>query len=262
MVEGILILPPDYEKGKKYPMLTQLHGGPESSYKKYFSTSYGGYPHVLAGMGYVIFQPNYRGSTGYGDDCMRAIIGHYFEQDIDDILTGIDFLVEKGIADKDKLGAMGWSAGGHLSNWLLVKHSDRFKAIATGAGVANWASFYAQTDMHYIREIWQTGTPYDKADLYKAKSPITFIKGAKTPTIMFCGERDNRVPAPQSWELYIALQRLGVPVEFHLYPGEPHGLRKVAHRVDKMESEIAWFSKYILGKELKKEAAEEEKKAK
>ena len=260
IVEGILILPPDYEKGKKYPMLAQLHGGPESSYKKYFSTSYATYPHVLAGMGYVLFQPNYRGSTGYGDDCMRAIIGRYFEQDIDDILTGIDYLIEKGIADKDKLGAMGWSAGGHLSNWLLVKHSDRFKAIGTGAGVANWASFYAQTDMHYIREIWQTGTPYDKADLYKAKSPITFIKGAKTPTIMFVGERDNRVPAPQSWELYIGLRKMGVPVEFHLYPGEPHGLRKLAHRVDKMEAEVAWFNKYILGKEVKKEQIKKEEK--
>jgi len=254
LVEGLLILPPDYLEGQSYPMITQLHGGPESSYKNSFSTSWSTYPHVLAGRGYVLFQPNYRGSTGYGDDVMRAIIGRYFEDDIDDILSGIDYLVEAGIADPERLGVMGWSAGGHLTNWL-VTHSNRFAAAASGAGMSNWYSFYAQTDMHYIREIWHTGTPYERAELFRAKSPINYVRDASTPTIIFCGANDRRVPAPQSWEMYIGLRRCGVTTEFRLYPGEPHGLRRIAHQRDKMEAELAWFDRYILGIE---EAATEQ----
>ena len=258
--EGLLILPPDYEEGKSYPMIAQLHGGPESSDKNMFSTSWATYPHVLAGKGYVLFQPNYRASTGYGDDVMRAIIGRYFEDDIADIISGIDYLVEQGIADPDKLGCHGWSAGGHLTNWLVTHYSDRFKAAASGAGGANWASFYAQTDMHYIREIWFTAPPYEKPDLFRDKSPISYIRDASTPTIIFCGASDNRVPAPQSWEMYVGLQRYGVESEFRLYPGEPHGLTKLSHQKDKMTSELAWFDKFILGKEpVVEQPAEPEK---
>ena len=245
--EGILILPPDYEEGKRYPTIAQLHGGPESSYKNAFSTSWGTYPHVLAGRGYVLFQPNYRASTGYGDAHMRSLIGRYFEDDINDIISGLDYLIDEGIADPDKLACHGWSAGGHLTNWLVTHYSDRFKAAGSGAGGANWSSFYAQTDMHYIREIWFTAPPYEKPELFRAKSPINYIRDASTPTIIFCGAADNRVPAPQSWEMYVGLQRYGVVSEFHLYPGEPHGLRKLAHQKDKVLSELAWFDKYILG---------------
>ena len=254
--EGILILPRDFEEGKRYPMIVQLHGGPESSYKNMFSTSWSIYPHVLAGRGYVIFQPNYRASTGYGDDVMRSIIGRYFEDDIEDIISGIDYLINKGIADPDKLGCHGWSAGGHLTNWLVTHYSDRFKAAGSGAGMSNWFSFYAQTDMHYIREIWHTGPPYERAELFRAKSPINYIRNAKTPTIIFCGEDDRRVPAPQSWEMYIGLQRYGVTSEFRLYPGEPHGLRKLAHQKDKMIHELAWFERHIRGIEFKEESGE------
>jgi dipeptidyl aminopeptidase/acylaminoacyl peptidase len=260
--EGILILPPDYEEGKRYPLIVQLHGGPESSYKNGFSTSWGTYPHVLAGRGYVLFQPNYRGSTGYGDEVMRAIIGRYFESDIDDIITGVDYLIAQGIADPDKMGCHGWSAGGHLTNWLVTHYSDRFKAAGSGAGGANWFSFYAQTDMHYIREIWFTGPPYERSELFREKSPVNYVRDASTPTIIFCGANDNRVPAPQSWEMYIGLQRYGVTSEFRLYPGEPHGLRKLAHQKDKVIAELAWFDKFILGKEPEPPKAEAEKESK
>ena len=255
--EGILILPPDYEEGKRYPTIAQLHGGPESSYKNSFSTSWGTYPHVLAGRGYVLFQSNYRASTGYGDDHMRSLLGRYFEDDIEDIISGLDYLIDEGIADPDKLACHGWSAGGHLTNWLVTHYSDRFKAAGSGAGGANWFSFYAQTDMHYIREIWFTAPPYEKPDLFRAKSPINYIRNASTPTIIFCGANDNRVPAPQSWEMYVGLQRYGVTSEFRLYPGEPHGLRKLAHQKDKVTAELAWFDKYILG--LEPEEKKEEK---
>ena len=207
---------------RKYPLILQIHGGPESSYKLSFNTSYGTYSNILAGKNYVLLQPNYRGSTGYGDDCMRAIIGHYFEKDWDDLMTGVDYLIDQGIVDADSMAVHGWSAGGHLTNWLVTHYSDRFKAAGSGAGGANWFSFYAQTDMHYIREIWFTAPPYEKPELFRAKSPINYIRNASTPTIIFCGANDNRVPAPQSWEMYVGLQRYGVTSEFRLYPGEPH----------------------------------------
>jgi len=184
---------------------------------------------------------------------MRSIIGRYFEDDIKDIMSGIDYLIEQGIADPERIGCHGWSAGGHLTNWLVTHYSDRFKAAGSGAGGANWFSFYAQTDMHYIREIWFTAPPYEKPELFRAKSPINYIRNASTPTIIFCGAADKRVPAPQSWEMYVGLQRYGVESEFRLYPGEPHGLRKLAHQKDKVVSELAWFDKHILGIEPEKQ---------
>jgi len=249
MVEGILIYPPDYDSSKKYPMVVQLHGGPESSYKNYFSTSWTTYPHVLAGKGFLLFQPNYRGSTGYGDDCMRAIIGHYFEKDIDDIITGVEYLINKGIVDNEHMAVHGWSAGGHLTNWIIT-HFDMFKAASSGAGGANWFSFYAQTDMQYIREIWFDGSPYEKTELFQKKSPVHYAKNCNTPTIIFCGEDDNRVPFPQSLEMYRALKRNGKTVKFVAFPNTYHGLSQLKHQMYKMKKEYSWFMKYLFGKEI------------
>lgn len=157
-VEGLLIYPVNYRAGEKYPLVVQLHGGPASAYLNSFPSSYGTYTHVLAGRGYAVFQPNYRGSTGYGDDFMRQIYGNYFGPSIDDILAGADYLIERGIADAERLGVMGWSAGGHMTNWLIT-HTHRFKAAASGAGVANWVSLYSQTDIRFIREVYLNGAP-------------------------------------------------------------------------------------------------------
>ncbi len=218
MVEGLLIYPIHFKKGRSYPLIAQIHGGPESSVKNAFSTSWGYYPAIWAAHGYMIFQPNYRGSTGYGDACMRTMIGHYFEKDWDDIMTGVEYLVKQGLAHPDSLGIMGWSAGGHETNWT-VTHINRFKAASSGAGGADWFSFYAQTDMHYIREIWFVGSPYDNTQLWQKKSPVMYVKHAKTPTLIFCGEKDRRVPFPQSLEMYRGLKRNGCPVEMVAFPG-------------------------------------------
>jgi len=248
-VEGILITPPGYSPNRRYPLVLQIHGGPESSYQLAFSTSWATYPHVLAGSGYVLFQPNYRGSTGYGDDWMRAIIGHYFEKDWDDLITGVDAMIQRGIAHPESLVVHGWSAGGHLTNWTIT-HTDRFKAAASGAGGANWFSFYAQTDMRYIREIWHASSPYENWEFWIRKSPVLYARNARTPTLIFCGENDPRVPFPQSREMFVALKRNGCPVEFVAFPREGHGLQEPRHQRQKMEKEFNWFEHHLRGAEL------------
>src|SRR6185295_7937692 len=141
MVEGTLVKPPGYETGKRYPLIVQVHGGPAGAFINTFSGTYSTYVHVFAAGGYAVFQPNYRGSANYGEKFRTEIAGDYFRQGFDDIMTGVDELIRRGVADPDKLGLMGWSAGGHWANWTLT-HSNRFKAISSGAGAVNWISMY------------------------------------------------------------------------------------------------------------------------
>jgi dipeptidyl aminopeptidase/acylaminoacyl peptidase len=141
---------------------------------------------------------------------------------------------------------MGWSAGGHLSSWTLTQ-TDRFKAISTGAGAVNWISMYAESDVQGVREFYLGGKPYDAWDNFMNESALKFIKNAKTPTLIHVGEADQRVPKPQSDELYMALKKLGVPVEYIVYPGMPHGLSEPRYQMVKMVSEFNWFEKWIKG---------------
>ncbi|MCP5118945.1 MAG: S9 family peptidase, partial [bacterium] len=245
-VEGLLTKPVDYREGTRYPLIVQIHGGPAGTSTNSFSTGIGYYPHVFAAKGYAVFQPNYRGSSGYGEDFRSRIAGDYFRQGFADVMSGVDYLIERGIADPDKLGHMGWSAGGHWSNWALT-HTDRFKAIASGAGAVNWISMWAQSDMQINREFYFKGKPYENPEHYLEVSPITYIKNAKTPTLIFCGTDDPRVPNPQSRELYMSLQKLGVPVEYIEFPGQGHGISKPRYQLVKMEAELAWFAKWIHG---------------
>jgi dipeptidyl aminopeptidase/acylaminoacyl peptidase len=247
-VEGVLVKPAGFEEGKRYPLIVQVHGGPAGTSTNSFSGSWATYAHVWAGRGYLVFQPNYRGSSGYGEDFRRAIAGDYFRQGFDDIMTGVDALIDRGLADPDKLGHMGWSAGGHWSNWALT-HTDRFKAIASGAGAVNWMSMWAQSDMQINREFYFQGKPYENRAHYLEVSPIAYIENAKTPTLIFCGTADPRVPSPQSRELYMSLKNLGVPVEYIEFPGQGHGLTNPRYELVKMEAELAWFDKWINGKE-------------
>jgi dipeptidyl aminopeptidase/acylaminoacyl peptidase len=247
-VEGVLVKPVGFEEGTRYPLIVQVHGGPAGTSTNAFAGSWSTYAHVWAGRGYLVFQPNYRGSSGYGEDFRRAIAGDYFRQGFDDIMTGVDALIEKGLADPDKMGHMGWSAGGHWSNWALT-HTDRFKAIASGAGAVNWLSMWAQSDMQINREFYFEGKPYENREHYLEVSPIAYIENAKTPTLIFCGTSDPRVPNPQSRELYMSLKNLGVPVEYIEFPGQGHGLTNPRYELVKMEAELAWFDKWIHGKD-------------
>ena len=248
MVEGLLVYPVGYQAGQRYPLLVQIHGGPASATTHAFAGSYGRYDHVYAANGYAMLHPNYRGSTNYGEQFRTAIVGNYFPQAFDDIMSGVDHLIAQGIADADKLGMMGWSAGGHWSNWTLT-HTDRFKAISSGAGAMNWVSMYAQNDSQANREHYFNGTPYDNFDHWLAMSPIKYIRNARTPTLIHVGHDDPRVPRPQSEELHMALKKLGVPTEFIVYPRMGHGLTEPRYQMVKMVAEFSWFEKWIKGKE-------------
>ena len=163
-------------------------------------------------------------------------------------MAGVDYLIAQGLADPGKMGVMGWSAGGHWSNWILT-HTNRFKAISSGAGAMNWLSMYAQNDMQRVRENYFGGLPYDHFEQYWDVSPIKYINNARTPTLIHVVDGDPRVPRPQSEELHMALKKLGVPTEFMVYPGTTHGIPDLRNRLVKAVSEFNWFEKWIRGKQ-------------
>ncbi len=247
-IEGLLVKPAGYDPAKRYPLVVQIHGGPAAASVQSFAGSYSRYDHVWVAAGYVMLHPNYRGSTNYGEKFKTSIVGNYFPQAFGDIMTGVDHLIARGIADPDKMGFMGWSAGGHWSNWTLT-HTNRFKAISSGAGAMNWISMYAQNDSQANRENYFKGAPYDNFEHWWDMSPLKYIKNARTPALIHVGHDDPRVPRPQSEELHMALKKMGVPTEFIVYPRMGHGLTEPRYQMVKMVSEFRWIDKWIHGRE-------------
>lgn len=244
-VGGVLVKPVGYRAGQRYPLIVAIHGGPASADILSFNGGYGS--QVYAGAGYVVLRPNYRGSTNYGQKLKTDIVGNYMAPGYDDIMAGVDHLIAQGIADPNRMGALGWSAGGHWSNWILT-HTDRFKAISTGAGTSNWISMYAQSDVQRNRQFYLGDKlPYDDFDAYWNQSPLKYIKNAKTPTMIHVVEGDPRVPSPQSVELHMALKQLGVPTELFMYPGNTHGISDPRNQLVKSVSEMAWMDFYVRG---------------
>jgi len=245
-VGGVLTKPVGYQPGQKYPLIVAIHGGPASADVLGFNGGYGS--QVYAGQGYMVLKPNYRGSTNYGEAHKTDIIGNYFPQGYDDIMTGVDYLIAQGMVDGDRMGALGWSAGGHWSNWILT-HTDRFKAISSGAGTSNWISMYAQSDVQRNRQHYLGDKlPYEDFEPYWNQSPLKYISNAKTPTMIHVVEGDPRVPSPQSVELHMALKKLNVPTELFMYPGNSHGIPDARNQLVKSVSEMAWMDYYVRGK--------------
>jgi len=249
-VEGLLFYPLDYQAGTRYPLVVQTHGGPASADVFSFEGS-SDYVQVLAGMGYMVFKPNYRGSTGYGDEFLRDMVGHYFSQAHKDVMTGVDYLIERGLVDGNRMAKMGWSAGGHMTN-KIITYTDRFKAASSGAGAVNWISMYAQSDTRVYRTPWFGGTPWQEdapTDQYWQDSPIREIAKVTTPTIVLVGENDERVPMPQSVELYRALKSNGVPTHLYVAPRQGHGWRELQQRLFKANIELDWFERWVTGRD-------------
>ncbi|HSJ10453.1 MAG TPA: S9 family peptidase [Longimicrobiales bacterium] len=244
-VAGVLVRPVGFQPDRRYPLIVAIHGGPASADVLGFNGGYGS--QVYAGAGYVVLKPNYRGSTNYGEKHKTDIVGNYFPPGFDDIMTGVDHLIAEGIVDPERMGVLGWSAGGHWSNWILT-HTDRFKAISSGAGTANWVSMYAQSDMQRVRQFYfGDRLPYEDYEPYWQQSPLRYIRNAKTPTMIHVVEGDPRVPSPQSVELHMALRKLGVATELFVYPGSTHGIPDPRNQLVKAVSEMAWMDYYVRG---------------
>lgn len=258
-IEGLLIYPVAYEAGKRYPTIALIHGGPSGVWTQSFPGSWANFGHVWAGKGWAVFYPNVRGSSGYGEKFMLSNIKDWGGGDYQDIQTGLDHLISKGIADPDKLGQAGWSYGGYMTAWTLTQ-TNRFKAVMVGAGLTNMYSMYSTNDLQRILEGYFGGQPWDDAEFYWSRSAMAFIKKAKTPTLILHGGSDVRVPPGQAQELYMGLKKNKVPVEMVLFPREPHGIGEPRHRLDKIRREYAWFSKWVLGVEVPEPKPEKEDK--
>ena len=247
-VEGILELPPGYKRSDgPLPLIVELHGGPTASTR--FRLRLWIYGRTLmAAKGYALFSPNYHGSTGYGDAFTAKLIGRENDIEVIDIRTGIDALVEQGIADRSKMGVMGWSNGGFLTNAMIAAEPDLFKAASSGAGVIDQVIQWATEDTpgHVIN--YMKNLPWENPEAYIKGSPLYKLDRVKTPTLVHVGGNDPRVPAAHSRALYRALHHyLNVPVELVVYPGEGHGLSTHQNRLAKIKWDLAWFKKYLLG---------------
>ena len=249
MIEGILIKPADYDPARKYPLLVVIHGGPTGidlpsvSADRYYPVE------QFTAKGALVLRPNYRGSAGYGSKFRALNVKNLGLGDYDDVISGVDYLIGKGMVDKDKVGAMGWSQGGYISAFITT-YSDRFKATSVGAGISNWATYYQNTDITPFTRQYLQGTPWDNADMYQKTSPISYISRAKTPTLIQHGELDRRVPIANAYELRLALEDKGVPVKMVVYKGFGHGITKPKSMRQVMEENYRWFSKYIWGETL------------
>ena len=249
VIEGILIKPANFDPTRKYPLLVVIHGGPTGidlpaiTADRYYPVE------QFTAKGALVLRPNYRGSAGYGGKFRALNVKNLGLGDYDDVISGVDYLIGKGLVDKDKVGAMGWSQGGYISAFITT-YSDRFKATSVGAGISNWATYYQNTDITPFTRQYLQGTPWDNADIYQKTSPISYISRAKTPTLIQHGELDRRVPIANAYELRLALEDKGVPVKMVVYKGFGHGITKPKSMRQVMEENYRWFSKYIWGETL------------
>ncbi|RLE25054.1 MAG: S9 family peptidase [Acidobacteria bacterium] len=245
-VEGILELPPGWTKADgPLPLIVEIHGGPTAA--THLQLRFWIYGRtLLPAKGYALLSPNYRGSTGYGDQFMTQLVGHENDIEVKDILAGVDAMIERGIADPDRLGVMGWSNGGFLTN-ALIAATTRFKAASSGAGTLDQVLQWAVEDTPgHVINFMGAALPWQNPEHYVKGSPLYGLASVTTPTLIHVGGNDPRVPPAHSRGLYRALKiYLDVPTELVVYPGAAHGLRTYTHRKAKMAWDLAWFEKYL-----------------
>jgi dipeptidyl aminopeptidase/acylaminoacyl peptidase len=249
-IEGVLHKPSNFDPSRKYPLLVVIHGGPTGVSRAVPFTS-STYPiDVWVPRGVLVLEPNYRGSAGYGAKFRALNVRNLGIGDAWDVLSGVDALIAKGIVDPNRVGTMGWSQGGYISAFLATHDSTRFKAISVGAGISDWMTYYVSTDIHPFTRQYLKATPWDDPAIYAKTSPITYIKQAKTPTLIQHGATDQRVPLPDAFELYQGLQDNNVPVKLIVYQGfggVGHGPTKPKSHRATMEHNIEWFDQYMFG---------------
>jgi len=247
-IEGVLHKPVDFDPSRKYPLLVVIHGGPTgvSRAVPFTSTIY---PiDVWVPRGVLVLEPNYRGSAGYGEKYRALNVRNLGVGDAWDVLSGVDSLIAKGLVDPTKVGTMGWSQGGYISAFLATHDAARFKAISVGAGISDWMTYYVNTDITPFTRQYLKGTPWADPDIYAKTSPITYIKQAKTPTLIQHGATDQRVPLPNAFELYRGLLDNHVPSKLIVYEGFGgigHGPTKPKSHRATMDHNLEWFDQYM-----------------
>jgi dipeptidyl aminopeptidase/acylaminoacyl peptidase len=246
IVEGILVKPADFDPKKKYPLLVVIHGGPTGIDRPNIAPDRYYPVEQFVAKGALVLRPNYRGSAGYGAAFRALNVRNLGVGDYADVISGVDYLIAQGYVDKDRVGSMGWSEGGYISAFITTS-SDRFKAVSVGAGISDWMTYYVNTDITPFTRQYLKATPWDDPEIYRKTSPITYIAKAKTPTLIQQGDRDKRVPVPDSFELRQALEDKGVPVKMVLYHGFGHPIDKPKQQRAVMEENLHWFEHYIWG---------------
>jgi dipeptidyl aminopeptidase/acylaminoacyl peptidase len=245
-VEGVLVKPADFDAKKKYPLLVVIHGGPTGVDQPVVNPDRYYPVEEFVAKGALVLRPNYRGSAGYGAAFRALNVRNLGVGDYADVISGVDYLIAQGFVDKDRVGSMGWSEGGYISAFITTA-SDRFKAVSVGAGISDWMTYYVNTDITPFTRQYLKATPWDDPEIYKKTSPISYIAKAKTPTLIQQGDRDKRVPVPDSFELRQALEDKGVPVKMVLYHGFGHPIDKPKQQRAVMEENLHWFEHYIWG---------------
>jgi dipeptidyl aminopeptidase/acylaminoacyl peptidase len=247
-VEGILYYPTNYEAGKKYPLITAIHGGPSGHDADAWEDSWAYPNNLLTQRGAFLLKPNYHGSNNYGLKWVESICcGKYYDLETPDINAGVDSLIAKGMVDPEKIATLGWSNGSILSTSLITAYPDRYKVASVGAGDVEWISDWGNVAFGDSFDSYYFGkSPFEDPELYIRKSPFFKMDKIKAPVLIFHGTNDTNVPPAQSWSYFRALQYHDkVPVKFVVFPGEPHGPRKLTHQMRKVEEEVAWFDKYF-----------------
>jgi len=270
-IEGVLIKPANFDPTKKYPLLCIIHGGPTGIDRptllgpdsRYYPSD------IWAARGALVLKVNYRGSAGYGEKFRKLNMRNLGVGDAWDVVSAVDYLIAKGWVDKSRVACMGWSQGGYISAFLMAS-SDRFVAFSVGAGISDWATYYYNTDITPFTINYLGNNPVEDPQIYQKTSPVSYIKNARTPTLIQHGELDRRVPIANAYQLRQALEDKGVKVEMIVYKGFGHGINKPKGMRAVMQHNLAWFNHYLWNDPLsdfttpelpKKETKETEKKA-
>ncbi len=247
-IEGLLVYPPGYAKGTPVPLALNVHGGPAGTHSNAFTPAprVWGWP-LFAQAGYAIFFPNPRGSGGYGEKFRAANVRDWGVKDFEDIMKGVDALVERGIADPERLSINGWSYGGFMTSTVVTK-TDRFKSAIVGAAVTNLASFTGTADIPEFARSYFRSWPWEDAAVYVSHSALFHAGNVRTPSLVVHGDRDERVPVTQGWEFYNALRLRGVPTDLLILPRQPHGIREPKLLRTCHERFLRWTEKYTRGR--------------
>ncbi|MEO8450329.1 MAG: S9 family peptidase [Gemmatimonadota bacterium] len=243
-VQGWLLHPKQYAADQRHPMVVIVHGGPAGAHQPHWLNAASATELSLVRSGYFVFLPNPRGSQGHGESFTRANVKDFGYGDLRDVLTGVDEAAKRAPIDTARVGITGWSYGGYMSMWAVTQ-TNRFKAAVAGAGVANWLSYWAQNGINEWLLGYFGATVYDDPAVYARSAPITYIKQAKTPTLILVGEKDVETPAPQSYEFWKGLENNGVETALVVYADEGHGVQQPAHVKDRIERSLAWFDRHL-----------------